>query len=272
MMQIKIYQVKYTIDDKSQKDPEFDVLDNTLNPEPLRREFYLQEQVYSTLKENEHVGIFSPKFYEKTKLTGLGVRKFILDNKGYDVYLFNPFPTNAYWSYNCWDHAEMRHPGILNKTQKMFSGCFDLDINSIPRMDRSVLQYSSFWVGSKKFWDEYIKFWLPCSEFLLRDGALTEPSYFCSEFKLSYYPYILERMFSTFLLMRPDISYKSFFYNREEEEKMCDLDFLPDLYRNVRDHVDRFDQKEVRTKKEFYTIVQNYIPQLFLNRGVGKFI
>ena len=57
---------------------------------------------------------------EKTGKTGREFIDFIQANPGYDVYFINPFPQNAYYTYNVWVHGDYCHPGLMALAHRLF--------------------------------------------------------------------------------------------------------------------------------------------------------
>jgi hypothetical protein len=96
-------------------DPAFVPVDGTRNPRTSYREVALFVRLYHAgrHKEAEHTGIVSPKFGEKTNISGCEFLRFVEHNPGFDVYFVNPYPINAYYSFNVWEHGEIMHAGLM---------------------------------------------------------------------------------------------------------------------------------------------------------------
>jgi hypothetical protein len=89
-------------------------LDNTDNPRPDLREWYVWDREYKNILKQklDYWGFVSWKFKEKTSLTGEQVFKFINANPGYDVYLLNPCILNEACFLNSWEQGDIHHPNI----------------------------------------------------------------------------------------------------------------------------------------------------------------
>lgn len=151
-------------------------------------------------------GIVSPKFGEKTKLTGRRFLNFIRENPGYDVYFVNPFPCNAYYAFNVWDHGEICHPGLMSITAELFERAeIGWDIHAQGRNAHDTLLYCNYWVGNAGFWERYIDLVLKLVAVIKtlpeRSRARLyelDPRY---PVPTPLLPFIFERLFSTLLLM-----------------------------------------------------------------------
>lgn len=269
-METEIYQIYQNEEQRRALDPGFLPYNNLSNPHPKRREFFHQLELHRQLKPNVLTGLFSNKFYEKSNLRAESVKSFVTKNPNFDLYLFNPFPSNAYWSFNCWDHASMRHPRIMNIVRRAFDKSIGQGvIDTLPRMSTNTLVYCSFWVGNKTFWDKYIAFLEPLYHYMLSENALDNSEYYCEEFNLTYFPYILERVVSTLISIDKSIRVCPYQYPSSKIKSQSDLDFVPELYDKVHTKVDAFDRlnTSAQDRKSFYEIVQPYIPKVYLRRG-----
>lgn len=184
------------------------------NEYPDWREFQIYLEMYrqKTWLENDFTGLFSPKFELKTHITVSDFIGFVENNADVDICYINPFPQIAYWSYNIWMQGEYSHPGLLEIAQMLLDVVkIEWKLCDVPRHDKKILSYSNFWVGSKRFWERYVgeilypigKFLFenpdhPVSKQVLAPTQHTEPT--------PYLPFIVERLFSTFLSMNPDFS------------------------------------------------------------------
>jgi hypothetical protein len=110
----KIFQIYYKPEQKAELDPDFIPYDNTENPKPELREWYVWDKEYEKLSKEdiEYWGFLSPKFKHKTNLTGQLVHEFINANPNYDVYLFNPCIANEAIFPNSWEQGDIHHPNI----------------------------------------------------------------------------------------------------------------------------------------------------------------
>ncbi|MBU3574782.1 hypothetical protein [Polynucleobacter sp. UK-Mo-2m-Kol15] len=196
----------------------------------------------------EYTGLFSPKFQLKTHITGEEFIDFVNSNPGGDVYFINPFPQIKYWSYNVWMQGEIAHPGLKKAAKQLLEAAkIPIDIERTPRHGSNLLAYSNFWVGTPNFLEKYIVGILkPINQFLLENpnhpatiGVLAMTKHTVSAPLL---PFIIERLFSTYLSLNPDIDAVCYPYSESEIiDKYCINDFERLLVRFMRNEVDRAD-------------------------------
>ena len=157
----KIFQIYFKPELKAHCDPAFTPLDNTDNPRPDLREWYVWDREYQTLAASDldYWGFVSWKFKEKTNLTGDQVFDFINANPGQDVYLFNPCIVNEALFANSWEQGDIHHPNIsdIGNTFLKKIGYEDIDVKAI-LLDRNSTVFANYVVGNKKFWAEFMEF------------------------------------------------------------------------------------------------------------------
>jgi hypothetical protein len=209
---IKIFQAYYRQCDANRLDPAFLPFNNTANPNPKWREYWILQQLYP-LVETDYVGLVSWKFKIKTKISGETFIEKIVNAPTADVYFINPFENDYNTSkyFNVWAQAEYWHPRICDFVQQMFNDLGIIYDLNLP-MPKTKVGYCNFWVGNKKFWDLYMNFTLPIFHYIENlegEWAKFVNSRASRHVNVSYHPYIMERMFSTLLCYNPDIaSYK----------------------------------------------------------------
>lgn len=215
-MTIGLYTIVYSDQVLDQPDPAFQVFDCRDDPAPEKREIYHIHRFY---KQGQHKayelsGLFSPKFAEKARMSGTQFTQFVTDNPGYDVYFVNPYPFLAYLSFNVWEQGELVSPGLCDLATAVFEAAgYQLDARTMPRNKPDTLLYCNFWVGNERFWDEFMAFVEPLIAVVDNLPEETRQKVFGLAPYLTpatYYPFIFERMFSTFLVQRPDIRAKHF--------------------------------------------------------------
>jgi hypothetical protein len=225
MPTIKIHQIYFKTDQRKVLLPEFEPYFNSENKRPayheadiLMREF--EGEIHAKADLTKFV---SWKFKKKAQLTGFETLEFIKKNSGYDIYLINPFPLDAYLFRNVWLHGDHCHPGILDFSQKIFD---DLNIkidlkNCI--MDPSRVVYCNFWIATPEFWKNFMPFYMKFFEWFETKTSDQEKDFlFRRADKVSKAPYIAfiqERLISTYLYLNPAIKVKAFQYSSEQLEK-----------------------------------------------------
>ena len=88
---MKIYQIFYNQETKEMLDPEFIPFDNTNPSEPSWFEFEHIKKILESnvFDDNEYIGIFSPRFFEKTGMSGNDVIAIAEKSKS-EVISFSP--------------------------------------------------------------------------------------------------------------------------------------------------------------------------------------
>lgn len=211
---IRIHQIYYLEKQKKKLDYFFIPYDNTKNPAPHWCEYHVFKTAYERglVSEGNYTGFLSWKFGRKTKKTGLEFRHFMRAYPGYDVYFINPFFEEASYHKNVWLQGDSKHRDFLEFSQKLFDRLdYNLQLEEII-MDSSQATFCNYWVANKKFWDLYMKFTKPFYE-LIENGLTPEEEKFISTpadpiINASYRAFIMERLFSTFLYLNPQIKAK----------------------------------------------------------------
>jgi hypothetical protein len=157
-------------------------------------------------------GIFSPKFGLKTKVSAEDFLKFVEANHSADVCIINAFPAMPYYSFNVWMQGEINHPGLTERTQALLDASgIAWNISAVPRHTAKNLCYSNFWVGSQTFWESYVGGILDKIVRFLEQNpdsaaarSVMDVTYHTDA--APFLPFIVERLFSTFLSLNEDVS------------------------------------------------------------------
>ncbi|PKO78025.1 MAG: hypothetical protein CVU21_05000 [Betaproteobacteria bacterium HGW-Betaproteobacteria-15] len=181
------------------------------NDHPEWRELQAFLEIYrrGDWRQHDFTGMFSPKFALKTHIGVDRFLGFVAENADADVCLINPFPQIGYWSYNVWMQGEHAHPGLGTATQAVLDAVgIPWQLREVPRHGPGLLAYGNFWVARPAFWQAYVGEVLqPIADFLLR-----EPSHQAALGILSatrhtdtapFLPFMIERLFSTYLSLHP---------------------------------------------------------------------
>jgi hypothetical protein len=199
-MNVTLYQISYKPEHFTNPLPGTTVWDNTKG-DPQMREYsaFLQEFKNRADGINEYWGMVSPKFFEKTRVSPEKFVKWIKDNPGRHVYFINPCPINECLYANVVEHGERFHKGITD----IFQCGLGYDPNNM-KMARNKFAFCNFFVGDYFFWSRYLRF---VEGFLLncaKDTRIREMLYkgdanYSYDKSLPYLPFVIERLFSTFL-------------------------------------------------------------------------
>lgn len=208
-MKYKIYQSYYLDSHRPFLCPEFTSFDNRSNPHPELREYYVALQLQD-LARNQGLdmwGLLGPTWMRK--LYGIGA-KDILDhihnNPGYDVYFFDAFTEQMIRGYNVWEQGSWYHPEIVTVVEAGFSA-LGIDLGYLHQpMGRDLVFSNCYCMATRDFWDGYLdlvtKFldsvsgWTPEAQ-----SKLFGSSQYGPEPDLWYFPFVQERLYSTYLLM-----------------------------------------------------------------------
>ena len=144
---------------------------------------------------------------------------------GTDVVFINPMIGNESMYKNVWEQGEhCGHVGMLVILEALFS---KNELEKINIMPKSVFSFCNYFIGNKKFWDAYIKF---CDGVLEKIASLKEKNlpvfeliytsaHYMRNQTLDFRTFILERLFSTFLLLNGHIKSVFFDYASDVFEK-----------------------------------------------------
>ena len=217
-----MFQNVYAPGQETKLDPAFVPHDGTRNARTDYREVALFLRLYHAgrHKAAEYTGIVSPKFGEKTRISGADFLRFVERHPGHDVYFINPYPINAYYAFNAWEHGEICHAGLIAVAQDLFDragiGC---DLAVLGRNSHATLLYCNYWLGNERFWDRFIDLnlrLLRAAESLparARERLFAlDPDY---PDPVPILPFIFERVFSTLLLLDPSLKGCAYPQSRE---------------------------------------------------------
>ena len=255
----RIYQTFYKNSQKRFLDASLEPLDVSTNTAPHLREYPVYFDMYKkgVYREQEYTGLFSYKFNVKSRLTGNQVLDFIDSNPGYDVYLFNPYPQIAYFAFNIWEQGEYFHAGITETAAELLEriGLGAL-VARHGRDTEEHLLFCNFWVGNQKFWDTYMPFLMQLHEAIVHDvdgkrrSRYLRPTFYFTESPM--YPFLLERMLTTFLKSEQAKGLRVLAYKREIEGVLecCTTDVEREVVRQVYGLIHEWDRKGVYSEEQ----------------------
>jgi hypothetical protein len=211
-----IYQIYYDEATKAAVDPRFIGLDNAANARPDWREYWPMRNFLMShdLEPDAVYGFFSPKFGQKTGLSGVQVNEFI-DTHPADVYLFSPFIEQAAFFLNVFEHGEANHAGLLDAMQE-FAGSLGigLDLRAVVCDFNSAI-FSNYMVAKPAFWQR----WLQVGEHLFAIAEAGEGPFAASLNTATQYHervgavglkvFMMERL-ATFVLLLSQFSVKTY--------------------------------------------------------------
>ena len=151
---IRIFQIHYDAPTRGLVAPGFEPLDNSPNERPDWYEYWPIRAFFrsATLEEADYYGFLSPRFAEKTRLTGRQVKEFVERAGAADVVTFSPFPEHSACFLNLFEQGDLFHPGLAAIAARFFAS-FDPDL----RLDRLVTHsrntvLANYFVARPRFW------------------------------------------------------------------------------------------------------------------------
>jgi hypothetical protein len=227
----KIFQLYFKPEQTSHLDPAFTPYDNTANPRPELREWYIWDKEHeNVVNENlDYWGYVSWKFKEKTNLTGQDVFDHINSHPGYDVYLFNPCIVNEAAFPNSWEQGDMYHPNIsgIGNTFLKKLGHTDYEVATM-LLDRTRTVFANYVVGNRAFWDKFMAFSRQLFTEADKDQEFKHQvfgeglSNYAHDKSLPNFTFLIERLIPTFLDLE-NMKVSPYIYN----EKTLPQKYMP---------------------------------------------
>ncbi|MDF0604319.1 hypothetical protein HZU77_001475 [Neisseriaceae bacterium TC5R-5] len=248
-MTVSIYQIQYANEIIGGFDPSFIKYDCRANSENEKREIAHMQKFFDEgmWKNNasQYVGLVSPKFNDKSKLSGDEFIKWINKNPGYDVYFINPFPQLRYFHFNVWEQGEYWHPGLLERADFLFkSAGLDIQTAKLPRNSSDTLLYSNYWVANEFFWEKFMRFVCTLTTAIDRLENKDQKEFFALAphyAAATFYPFIFERMFSTFLSIDKSFRCLAYPYEKNILLSRCTNDFERLIVNDWSELIDKWD-------------------------------
>lgn len=283
-MAVNLYQLQY--DDKTSASLEtgFLTYDCRANPEFLKREiahlmrFY--DDVVVKADPDDYFGLLSPKFNYKTGLTASDIRTFMCDNNEQDIYLFNPYPMHVYNFMNVWEQAEANHPEIISIVNYLFDRAeIGFKVSDLHRNNLSQVVYCNYWVAKKNFLDEFIKFLKKLDNTIELMPDFQKSIFFNrTEYKVDacFYPFVFERMITTFLFINQHYKSLSYIYGRDfngyNTLNRIERKFYYGESRKIFDLWESSNQRSVEEIEEIVNILSNVFQPKIYVPYVGKLL
>jgi hypothetical protein len=229
MPAIAIYTIAYSKSAAAQGDPAFQIFDCRSDPAEDEREVH---HIQTSYNSGGHL---------KSDLTDLMSPQF------------NPYPQFAYLSFNVWEQGELLHPGLCDLTNALMRAARrPLDVRASPRNASDTLLYCNYWVGTSAFWAEFMGFLMPLLKAVSTMSATERLKIFSnpnSTTRSPYYPFIFERMFSTFLSQRSDIRALAYRHARPNIAQYCRNEMEVFLVNEWADVIDGWDNERSYTSE-----------------------
>jgi hypothetical protein len=140
----------------------------------------------------------------------------------------NPLPQEPYKFFNIWKQGELGHPGIGRLAQALFDAAgYRDDLASLGRNDHRTLLFCNFRVRSPKFRNEFTGFLVPLFDCITKhmpkgkSSNYYNPTFHHGPERAPLFPFIFERMLSTFPLLNPHVAARHYPHTREEMRAAC---------------------------------------------------
>ena len=162
-MEAKLYQIFYDNESKSRLLPEFTPYDKSHRGYDGWHEYSVIRDILldrgRVFSDEEYIGFFSPRFYEKVSLTGEQVCQ-IVSSSSSDVISFSPDFWQTAIFQNSFYQGETYHSGLLECAQKICEELnLSIDLKAIWQ-DRHRIIFSNYFVAKYRIWKQ----WLELSE------------------------------------------------------------------------------------------------------------
>jgi hypothetical protein len=246
---VTIYQNYFDVSQIELLDPAFIAHDGTDNPRSELKEIALFRKLYRSgvYKSARYTGIVSQKFRRKSGIAGRTFIEFIEGNTGFDVYFINPFPQNAYFSFNVWEHGNECHKGLADLAQRLFDAAgLGWKVADLPRNGPDSLLYCNYWAGNEKFWHAYMALIERLLAALDSMPQIERNRFFEDAYYLAPAPmlnFILERVFSSFLMVTPGLKGLGYRYTPEQIKEQCLYPVEVEAYEKLHSVIDAWDRE-----------------------------
>lgn len=155
---MKLFQIYYDDVSKSLLDPAFIPLSNVGSERSDWFEYWpiRKALLNHTFEDDEYLGFFSPRFKEKTGLSGSDVVARMNLAKS-DVVSFSSFLHEGCLHFNSFYQAEVVHPGCIRLSQA-FLESVGVEINlTLLVQDQTRTIFSNYFVAKYRFWKKWEK-------------------------------------------------------------------------------------------------------------------
>jgi len=204
-----IYQIHYRAEQVPFLEPDFIPYDNAGDDDPLL-EFNVFRKIQRSkkLKKGKLWGALSWKFTKKTGMTGVELFDYIEKNAGYDVYYCNPHPEFEGIYHNLWLQGETAHPDFLTICGEVFKYA-DLPVKTLTSFHPArAFASTNYIIATPVFWKSYIAFVENILEKVQARASNKTLKMMYSNAAdakgvhagANYLPFIVERLFSIFLM------------------------------------------------------------------------
>lgn len=154
---MQLFQIFYNEATRASLDPDFTPLDNSDSERPDLFEYWPIRHALKTrsFRDDERLGFFSPRFMEKTAMTGRQVRERLAQCNG-EIVSFSPAFEQIACHPNSFVQGEMAHPGFLALAQDTVRALgINIDLSQLIQ-DQTRTIYSNYFVATYRFWRDWL--------------------------------------------------------------------------------------------------------------------
>jgi len=156
--EIRAFQIFYNDQTRASLDVDFEPLDNSRSERPDWYEYWPIRNYLSRnqLEESAFYGFLSPRFFDKTRLSGAVVKDFLKSCGDADVVTFSPVPCHGACFVNVFEHGDFFHRGLAN-----IAGRFFEKVNPAVKLEALVTHsrntvFSNFFFARRDFWKSWM--------------------------------------------------------------------------------------------------------------------
>lgn len=159
MGKVFVYQIYYDEETRAGLDPAFLPLNNTKSARPDWYEYWAIRSLMekSSFEDDDYLGIFSPRFKQKTGFTGAEVHDLVVQS-GTEVIGFSPEFDQVAVFQNAFFQGDFWQRGLLDVSRDLFEA-IDLGVdvkNTWADQTRTI--FSNYFVAKFAFWKEWFFF------------------------------------------------------------------------------------------------------------------
>ncbi len=157
MSRIELFQIHYDEKTRGLLDPDFRPWDNSANERPDWAEYWSFRAVWmqcrGALSSDDYLGVFSPRFKDKTGLTGQRVVEIVSKSQS-DVISFSPYLTHIAFYSNVFEQGERYHPGLQSAlSQCMHAVGEPMEWTEVIGTFRNTI-FSNYFVAKVSVWEQ----------------------------------------------------------------------------------------------------------------------
>jgi hypothetical protein len=197
------------------------------NREPELREWQAIEHIFreGLFAGADHTALLSPMFPAKTGISFGEVASFVVNNPGYDVYLFDAGAHYRYYTFNVREWFDIVIPGYGTKFIECFAQIGEtIEFATLVRSLPGNSVNANAWVGNARFWRAVIGdavrliatlrarpvVWRSLCEPVITNGTI-----------YPFLPLVLENFVPHWLTTRPGMAVKAWPYDRDYVLARC---------------------------------------------------